>query len=266
MLGGVGRGLAGGVGGGELDAAAVVRGEDGGEGAVELFDQRGDGTEVGGERDEVEGEGGWVGDLRAGEFETDFFDAGEELGVGVAKEVDGLHGVADEEEGAASTVGPGAEDAGEELVLAAAGVLELVDEEVMDTVGDGDGGVGGKPVFAAEDALGDLGDLNEIDGGGFSEDDFELGGGVAEEGETGADDLPVLFGVAERREGADGGEGGLEGWGGGEASDERSEAGFACAAQGCGRESVGNAEALSMRSPGTPSWVFAGRLARAEKA
>ena len=36
------------------------------------------------------------------------FDAREELGVGVAEEVDGLHGVADDEAGAAGTFGPGA--------------------------------------------------------------------------------------------------------------------------------------------------------------
>ena len=73
-----------------------------------------------------------------------------------------------------------------------------------------DGGVGGLAVGAAEDVEGDLRDLSVVDGAGFSEDDAELGGGVAEERETGADDLPVFVGVAGGRQGADGGESGFE--------------------------------------------------------
>ena len=94
-------------------------------------------------------------------------------------------------------------------MLAAAGVLKLVDEDVMDAVGDGEGGVGGLAVGALEDVEGDLGDFNVVDGAGFSKDDAELAGGVAEQGETGADDLPVFVGVAGRGQGADGGEGGF---------------------------------------------------------
>jgi len=83
-------------------------------------------------------------------------------------------------------------------VLAAAGVLELVDEDVVDAVGDGESGVRGLAVGALEDVEGDLGDFDVVDGAGFSEDDAELAGGVAEEGETGADDLPVFVGIAGR--------------------------------------------------------------------
>ncbi len=59
---------------------------------------------------------------------------------------------------------------------------------MADGVGDGKGGIGGETIVGFEDAFGDLRDLNEVDGGGFGEDDLELGGGVAEESETGADD------------------------------------------------------------------------------
>jgi len=104
--------------------------------------------------------------------------------------------------------------------------LEFVDEEVADAVGGGDGGIGGKAVGACEDALCDLRDFNEVDGAGFGEDYLQLGGGVAEEGETGADDLPVFFGVAGWGQGGDGGEGGFEAGDGGEGSDEIEEPGL----------------------------------------
>ena len=95
-------------------------------------------------------------------------------------------------------------------MLAPAGVLELVDQKVMDAVGKGEGGVGGQTVVTAKDALGDLCDFDEVDRAGFGKDHLELGGGVAQESETGADDLPFVFGVAERGEAADRGEGGFK--------------------------------------------------------
>ena len=124
------------------------------------------------------------------------FGRGEEFGIGIAEEVDGLHGVADDETTAAFALGPGGDEAAEEFVLAAAGVLKLVDEQVVDAVGDGEGGVGGLAVGALEDVEGDLRDFNVVDCAGFGKDDAELAGGVAEQGETGADDLPVFVGVA----------------------------------------------------------------------
>ena len=109
-------------------------------------------------------------------------------------------------------------------MLAAAGVLEFVDQQVVDAVGDGDGGVGGEAVVASENALGDLCDLDEIDGAGFGKDDLELGGGVAQKGEAGADDLPFVVGVAEGRQAADRGEVGFEVGNGLEAVNEGEEA------------------------------------------
>ena len=50
--------------------------------------------------------------------------------------------------------GQARDDAGEQLVLAAAGVLELIDEQVANVVGDSQRGVGGQAVFAAQNALG----------------------------------------------------------------------------------------------------------------
>jgi hypothetical protein len=56
-------------------------------------------------------------------------------------------------------------------VLAAAGVLELVHQQVADAVGDGHGGVGGQAVCAFQHALGDLRDFNEVHRAGFGKDD-----------------------------------------------------------------------------------------------
>jgi len=95
-----------------------------------------------------------TGSKRSGrrwDFETGFPDAGEELGVCVAEEVNGLHGVADNETTAAFALRPGGDEAAEEFVLAAAGVLKLVDEDVVDAVGDGKSGVGGQAVGTLED-------------------------------------------------------------------------------------------------------------------
>ena len=52
------------------------------------------------------------------------------------------------------------------------------------------------------------------------EDDLELCGSVAEQGETGADDLPVFIAVAGRGQGTDSGESGFEAGDGGELCDE----------------------------------------------
>jgi len=101
-----------------------------------------------------------VSGVGIGKLESEVADAGEKFGVGVAEEVDGLHGVADGKAGAVGPVGPGSDEVGEELMLATAGVLKLVDEEVTDAVSDGEGGVRGKAVGTAEDAQGDLGYLS----------------------------------------------------------------------------------------------------------
>ncbi len=107
-------------------------------------------------------------------------------------------------------LGPCGDEAGEQLVLAAAGVLEFVDQQVTDAVGDGQGRIGGKAVFASKHAPSDLRDLDEIHGSGFGEDDLQLACGVAQQGETGLHDLPVFFGVAGGGQSCDGGESGFE--------------------------------------------------------
>ena len=95
-------------------------------------------------------------------------------------------------------------------MLAAARVLKLVDEQVPNSVSDGHGSVGGKPVVAFEHSLGDLGNLDKVDGRRLRENDLELASGVAQQRETGAYNLPVVVGVTGGRQIADRGQGGFK--------------------------------------------------------
>jgi len=53
---------------------------------------------------------------------------GEQFGIGIAEEVDGLHGIADDEDCAAFRLGPRGHERTDQLVLAAAGVLKLIQQ------------------------------------------------------------------------------------------------------------------------------------------
>ena len=69
--------------------------------------------------------------------------AEEAFDAGLAEEVDGLLGVADEEEGLGVAV-PGAGEQLDEFVLGGGGVLHLVDEQVAERGAGGGGEVGGR--------------------------------------------------------------------------------------------------------------------------
>jgi hypothetical protein len=64
-------------------------------------------------------------------------------------------------------------------MLAAAGVLKFVYEQMVDSVGDRDGSIGWRSVGVAEDGLRNLGNLSEVDQGILGKDDLELGSGMA---------------------------------------------------------------------------------------
>jgi hypothetical protein len=83
-----------------------------------------------------------------------------------------------------------------QLVLAAAGVLKFVDEQMANSIGDGLRAIGGQPVVASEYMERDLSDLNEVRGCGLCEDDLQLGDSVTQKREAGAHDVPFLFAVA----------------------------------------------------------------------
>ena len=65
-------------------------------------------------------------------------------------------------------------EAREQLVLAAAGVLEFVDQQVADAVGDSLRCVSRKPVFALENMLRNLRHFDVIRCAGFSKHDLQL--------------------------------------------------------------------------------------------
>ena len=111
----------------KFDATAVVHGENLGEDFIQALNQRRRSAKVGCEMHGIEAQRQFVGDVK-----PDVFHARKQFGIGIAKEIDGLHGIADHEAGAAFGLGPGGNQAGEQLVLAAAGVLEFVNQQMAD--------------------------------------------------------------------------------------------------------------------------------------
>ena len=216
----VGGVVAGGVGFAVGDF--VVDGEDGGEGLVELLDERGLGAEVGGEVERGEGElaeaAGAEGIEEAGDLR-------------LAEEVDGLLGVADEEDGLAMTVPRVGEEANE-FVLGGGGVLHLVDEEVIEA-GAGGGGEVVESGIVAEGGERGEGELGEVAGGGGLEDELELDEGVAEDAEESLGDEPLLLGVADGRQIGEVAEGFAEGRGALSEANRGWRRGAACV---CGRD------------------------------
>ena len=88
-------------------------------------------------------------------------------------------------------------------MLAAAGVLKLVDEKVVNAIGKRDRRRGGETVVRLERILRNLSNFNKVDGGCLGKHNLQLSSGVAKERETGANDLPILIGIARRRQLAD---------------------------------------------------------------
>ena len=82
-------------------------------------------------------------------------------------------------------------------MLAATGVLEFVDQQMADSIGDGLCGIDGEFVFALKDAERDLRDLGKVGGGSLGKDDAKLGGSTAQKSEARADDLPFRVGISD---------------------------------------------------------------------
>ena len=116
----------------KCNAAAVIDGEDLGENVIHTINERRRGAEVSLELHGFESQRKF-----ARNFKADLLHARKKFCIGVAEEVDGLHGVADDEAGAAFALGPGCNKVRQQLMLAAAGVLKFVDEQVANAIGDG---------------------------------------------------------------------------------------------------------------------------------
>jgi hypothetical protein len=166
-------------------SARRVAGADGGEHLVDGFGEASVGTEVDGQLHRQ----AWDA------AEPAFADLREKLDLGLAKHIDGLHGIADQEDGAifigVGGVAPCREKLGDELVLAARGVLKFVDEEMTDVAGDVEDAF--RVLF--ENGEGGDRELDEIDFIVFGEDDFELDDGLAQDGEDLAQRPPLAVAV-----------------------------------------------------------------------
>ena len=106
------------------------------------------------------------------EFKSSLFDATEKLGLGVSEEIDGLHGIADDEDCTVGAIGPCGYERADEFVLTATGVLEFVDKQMANIISDRECGIGGELVFTAENAASDLRDFDEVNGACFGEGGF----------------------------------------------------------------------------------------------
>ncbi len=184
-------------GGNKVDATAIVLSKAGCEGSVQLVNEIGRGAKVGAEPDRIERQRSFALDIKAG-----IAQAHKELGICIAEEINGLHGIADHEERAPCSIGPCGYETAKQAVLAAAGILRLVHQQVTNAIGDVDGRVTGLPVAACEYTLRDLRYLDEVDRACFSEGRNQLSDGMAQQGKACPNDCPVFFGVPRRRQAA----------------------------------------------------------------
>jgi hypothetical protein len=95
-------------------------------------------------------------------------------------------------------------------MLAAARVLKLIDEQVVNAVGEGEGCFAGVAVISLKNLQGRLRDLSEVELACLGECDVKLGGRMTEESEAGANGAPIVFGIAGGGQIADGAECGLK--------------------------------------------------------
>src|SRR6476646_357931 len=106
------------------------------------MDKRGFGSEICSQLEGVENE--W---LIVCQLEAAISHASEQFGVRISKRVNGLHRITNHEDAATNLIGPRSYEGGEKLMLAPAGVLEFVDQEVANVIGGGECGLRGIFVF-----------------------------------------------------------------------------------------------------------------------
>ena len=131
---------------------------------------------------------------------------GEELDLRLAEQIDGLHGIANEEAGAMLAGIPGGKERGDQFVLAARSVLELIDEEMAEVAGNVDDAL---RRFLENEERGEV-QLGEVHFVVLGEDNVELGNGLAQDCEDMAKGGPLGFGVGGGGQAANGAEGSEE--------------------------------------------------------
>ena len=176
--------------GGEGDGACGLglgRCEDAGEVVIEAADETCLGAEVCRKAEGAEVEGAEASLVHG---------AHEALHTGLAKQVDGLLWVADEEDGAA-LAGPVLREQAEQVVLAGGGVLHLVDEEVLQVEVEGGAKVGWSGVLTQSRASLERA-FGKVAAAVRGKDELQLGECGAEDAEECLDDVPLFGGVLGR--------------------------------------------------------------------
>src|SRR6185437_6171656 len=148
----------------ELDAAAVALREHQAEETIKLGDQRRGGAEVSRELHAVKEER-----LRIVRAQARHLYARKQLSVGIAEKINGLHRVADDEAGAVLAIGPGSDERREQLVLAAAGVLKFIHQQVAYVVYRRERRFDGQAVVGAKNRISGLRYFDEIHRTGLGE-------------------------------------------------------------------------------------------------
>jgi hypothetical protein len=158
---------------------------------VELIDKGALGAEVSGEAEERE---------RQVAEALGMHGADESLDARLSEEVDGLTGVADQEDGLPVAVPTGGEEL-DEFVLCGGGVLHLVDQEVLEACAEG----GGEVVRAGvgvEGVAGKQAELGEVALAASGEDELEFDQRTAQNAEERFCDGPLICGVVGGGQGA----------------------------------------------------------------
>ena len=155
------------------------------------------GTEVDGELHRLTANGS------AGGADAMIANVGKELDLRLAEQIDRLHGIANEEAGTVLAGIPGGEESGNQLVLSARRILELVNEQMAEIAGNVDDAL---RRFLENEECGEV-QLGEVHLIVFSEDHAEFGYGLAQDREDVAKGGPLGFGIVGGRQAANGAEG-----------------------------------------------------------
>jgi hypothetical protein len=164
----------------------VDRGEHAGEGVVEPRDQPGTRPEVGLQAQRFE--------RHAAEHATRGLE--EQRHLGLAKAVDRLHRVTDQEQRAAVSRRPSLGEVLEEFALQVGGVLELVDQQVPDAVVERQREVGWVTVGVDQRGDRSLPDLGEVDPPLAGEDQLQVQDSEQQQPGNGTEYGPLRIGVA----------------------------------------------------------------------
>ena len=178
-----------------LNAASIGHGKDAFEGAIHLPHQSGHSTEISAQRHQIKHQR-----IARCNFHACVAHLCEQFGLGVAEEVDGLHGVADHKAGVPLTPAPCAHQPLQQFVLLAARVLKLIHQQMTNAIGSGNGSVARLTIRRGQHGGGSLRHLHKIHRAGFGKQNAQLSRRAAQHDEARAHDAPIVFRIARRRQ------------------------------------------------------------------